>query len=69
MASAFAAFDKFSENFNAGAIQLLHRVLVADTQTPVSAFLKLADGEKNCFLLETVEGGSAWTIFCHWPAP
>ena len=57
MAPAFAAFDNFSAKFNAGAIQLVHRVLVADTQTPVSAFLKLADGQKNCFLLESVEGG------------
>ncbi len=57
MAPASAAFDNFSAKFNAGAIQLVHRVLVADTQTPVSAFLKLADGQKNCFLLESVEGG------------
>ena len=57
MASASTAFDHFSETFNAGAIQLVNRVLVADTQTPVSAFLKLADGQTNCFLLESVEGG------------
>ena len=57
MAPASAAFDNFSAKFNAGTIQLVHRVLVADTQTPVSAFLKLADGQKNCFLLESVEGG------------
>ena len=57
MAPAFAAFDNFSAKFNTGATQLVHRVLVADTQTPVSAFLKLADGQKNCFLLESVEGG------------
>ena len=57
MTQAFAAFDNFSAKFNASAIQLVHRVLVADTQTPVSAFLKLADGQKNCFLLESVEGG------------
>ena len=66
MAPASAAFDNFSAKFDAGAVQLVHRVLVADTQTPVSAFLKLADG-KNCFLLESVEGGEAWTIFCYWP--
>ncbi len=29
----------------------------ADTETPVSAFLKLARGEPNAFLLESVEGG------------
>ena len=57
MALASAAFKNFCAKFNAGTIQLVHRVLVADTQTPVSAFLKLADGHKYCFLLESVEGG------------
>ncbi|MEC8108783.1 MAG: anthranilate synthase component I [Pseudomonadota bacterium] len=57
MELASAAFKNFSAKFNAGKIQLVHRVLVADTQTPVSAFLKLADGHKYCFLLESVEGG------------
>lgn len=52
-----ASFDNFCIRFDAGITQLVHRVLVADTQTPVSAFLKLADGQKNCFLLESVEGG------------
>ena len=69
MAPASAAFENFSAKFTAGAIQLVHRVLVADTQTPVSAFLKLADGQKNCFLLESVEGGECVAIFCYWPAP
>ncbi len=29
----------------------------ADTETPVSAFLKLSEGEEHAFLLESVEGG------------
>ena len=29
----------------------------ADTETPVSAFLKLAHGQRQAFLLESVEGG------------
>ncbi|HTP24371.1 MAG TPA: anthranilate synthase component I, partial [Anaeromyxobacteraceae bacterium] len=29
----------------------------ADTETPVSAFLKLARGKQQAFLLESVEGG------------
>ena len=33
------------------------RRLVADLETPVSAFLRLAAGEPECFLLESVEGG------------
>lgn len=33
------------------------RRLVADLETPVSAFLRLAADEPECFLLESVEGG------------
>jgi anthranilate synthase component I len=33
------------------------RVLTADLETPVSAFLRAAWTEKECFLLESVEGG------------
>jgi anthranilate synthase component 1 len=32
---------------------------VADLQTPVAAFLKLAHGQPNSFLLESIEGGTA----------
>src|SRR5713226_7333269 len=32
--------------------------LVGDLETPVSAFLKLADGKPMSFLLESVEGGA-----------
>ena len=50
-------FNEFVTTFDAGKRQLVHRVLVADTQTPVSAYLKLAGDKPNCFLLESVEGG------------
>ncbi|HEX7962202.1 MAG TPA: anthranilate synthase component I [Terriglobales bacterium] len=33
------------------------KTVTADLQTPVSAFLSLAEGEKHAFLLESVEGG------------
>ncbi len=35
----------------------LYRTLNADLETPVTAFLRLAAGEPQCFLLESVEGG------------
>mgnify|MGYP001312453948 CR=1 FL=1 len=50
-------FHEFAATFDAGKRRLVHRVLVADTQTPVSAYLKLAGDKPNCFLLESVEGG------------
>ncbi|MFT4114220.1 anthranilate synthase component I [Silvibacterium sp.] len=35
----------------------LYRTLTADLETPVSAFLRLAADEPECFILESVEGG------------
>jgi anthranilate synthase component 1 len=35
----------------------VYRSLTADLETPVSAFLRLAAGEPECFMLESVEGG------------
>ncbi|HEY0758939.1 MAG TPA: anthranilate synthase component I [Acidisarcina sp.] len=35
----------------------VYRRLTADLETPVSAFLRLAANEPECFLLESVEGG------------
>ena len=50
-------FDRFADGFAGGTPQLVARELVADTQTPVSAYLRLAAGGRNTFLLESVEGG------------
>jgi len=41
----------------AGRPAILWRSLVADTETPVSAFLKLHESGRGDFLLESVEGG------------
>ena len=35
----------------------VYRLLAADLETPVSAFLRAAWSERQCFLLESVEGG------------
>src|SRR5271168_37215 len=35
----------------------LYRTVTADLETPVSAFLRIADDEPEAFLLESVEGG------------
>ena len=51
-------FDAFSRTYDGGKPQLVWTKLVADLETPVSAYLKLADGRANSFLLESVEGGS-----------
>ena len=51
------AYGAFAAGFDTGTPQLVARELVADTQTPVSAYLRLAAGKRNTFLLESVEGG------------
>ena len=50
-------FDAFAGVFDADRPQVLWSTLVADLETPVSAMLKLAEGDANSFLLESVEGG------------
>lgn len=51
-------FDGFAKLYDAGKNQILYRRIVADLETPIGAYLKLAEGRKHTFLLESVEGGS-----------
>jgi anthranilate synthase component I len=51
------AEDAFVERYTAGQPQVVWTTLVADLETPVSAFLKIAAGRAMSFLLESVEGG------------
>src|SRR6202521_6214373 len=47
----------FAQRYAAGEAQVVWTTLVADLETPVSAFLKIAGGRPMSFLLESVEGG------------
>ncbi|HWK32595.1 MAG TPA: anthranilate synthase component I [Hyphomicrobium sp.] len=49
----------FAARYDAGAPQVVWTRLVADLETPVSVYLKLAAGRPMSFLLESVEGGAA----------
>ena len=51
-------FAAFRDAYEAGRAQIVWTRLVADLETPVSAFLKLADGRSHTVLLESVEGGA-----------
>ncbi len=51
-------YEAFAQKFEKNEPQVVWTKVVADLETPVSAMLKLADGEPNSFLLESVEGGS-----------
>jgi anthranilate synthase component 1 len=48
----------FAERYERGEPQVVWTTLVADLETPVSAFLKLGGGKPMSFLLESVEGGA-----------
>ena len=48
----------FAERYGRGEAQVVWTTLVADLETPVSAFLKLGGGKAMSFLLESVEGGA-----------
>src|SRR5207302_1337944 len=51
------AFADFVKGYEAGKPQIVARALVADLDTPVSAWLKLGLGDPYAFLLESVQGG------------
>ena len=49
--------NEFISNYNSGIPQIIQKELVADTETPISSFLKISKNQKYSFLLESVEGG------------
>ena len=52
-------YEAFARAYLAGEAEVAVTTLVADLETPVSAYLKLARGRAgNMFLLESVEGGA-----------
>ena len=47
--------DEFKRIAKPGSLVPVHRDIVADLETPVSAYMKLAEGQHYSFLLESVE--------------
>src|SRR6476659_9212279 len=52
------AAGAFAKAYARGGAQVGWTTLVADLETPVSAFLKIGGGRPMSFLLESVEGGA-----------
>jgi len=50
-------FRKLAEN--AGLVPV-YREIIADLDTPLTIFSKVADGKSHAFLLESLEGGEEW---------
>jgi anthranilate synthase component 1 len=55
-------YDEFCELAKQGNLVPVYREILADLDTPVSAFLKIDDGG-DAFLLESVEGGETWARY------
>ena len=50
--------DEVAARLDAGSPTVVWTTLVADLETPVSAYMKLASDRDHCILLESVEGGA-----------
>ncbi len=55
----YPIFDDFIKKTAQGNLIPVYKEILADMETPVSAFRKIDDGEFS-FLLESVEGGEKW---------
>lgn len=52
-----STFEEFEQEAARGNVVPVVRSVLADLQTPVSAFMRVAGGASHAFLLESVEGG------------
>src|SRR5437870_1121618 len=52
-----STFEEFEREAARGYVVPVVRTVLADLQTPVSAFMRVAGGASHAFLLESVEGG------------
>lgn len=57
MITYFPDKDEFRKRAEVGNLVPVYREVLADMETPVSAFKKIAEGASHAFLLESVEGG------------
>jgi len=56
-------FKEFKEKSKQGNLIPVYKEILADLDTPVSAYMKMCGGEYS-FLLESVEGGEKWARYC-----
>src|SRR5262249_12386032 len=58
-----ATFEEFECEAERGNVVPVVRVMLADLQTPVGAFLRFAGDASHSFLLESIEGGERLARF------
>ena len=54
---------EFREKSKLGNLIPVYKEILADLDTPVSAYMKISGGEYS-FLFESVEGGEKWARYC-----
>src|SRR5256886_131780 len=61
-----ATFEEFEREAERGNVVPVVRSVLADLQTPVGAFLRIADDAQYAFLLESIEGGERVARYSFW---
>jgi len=61
----FPNFKEFKKKAKEGNLIPVYKEILADFETPVTAFLKIDRGDYS-FLLESIEGSERWARY--WPA-
>ena len=56
------SLEEFKQKAKKGNLIPVYREILADMETPVSAFLRIDDG-RHSFLLESMEGGEKWARY------
>jgi anthranilate synthase component I len=57
------SLEEFKRSAQQGNLIPVYKEIVADLDTPVSAYMKIRGGDYS-FLLESVEGGEKWARYC-----
>jgi anthranilate synthase component 1 len=55
--------EEFRDYAKASNVIPVSRVLLADSETPLGVYKKLATSAENTFLLESAEHGGAWSRY------
>ena len=57
------SLEEFKKLAKSGNLIPVYKEILADLDTPVTAYMKIGDGDYS-FLLESVEGGEKWARYC-----
>ena len=58
--TCFPDYEKFCTSIAAAGLVPVHRQIIADLDTPLTLFAKVAKDHSHVFLFESMEGGEKW---------